>query len=280
MNFTRTWPTDADDGLKKLYAGEVFLVPANDATHQLKDRVLAEVVATIGANYRQAHHLFDADVYFSRIGELRKKVYTSTEFHQLVNSVISSFGFDLRQQTYDPARLRVVAHNGHLNPAAAPIYHGHRDTWYSNPQSMITWWIPLHDVSPAETFEFFTDYFSKPVQNDSEVFDFDRWTSVGQQNRIGWQNKDTGRTQAYPRLLQETLGPRLPVGAKAGELLLFSGQHLHQTCHNVTGKTRFSLDFRTVSSADFANGIGPENVDNRSTGTSFSQFVKPGECRT
>ena len=277
MSFTHHWTADATVGLGRLYAGEVFLLPANEPSVAFQQAVLAEVIQSLGEHYRQAHSEYEPDEYFDRIGKLRKRIFTSTEFHQHVRAVIESLGFPLSEHVFDPGRLRVVAHNGHLNPAAAPIYHGHRDTWYSNPQSMITWWIPLHDVSPPETFDFFPKYFLKPVQNDSETFDFGRWTSKGQQNRIGWQNKDTGRKQTYPRLMETPDGEVLPVQAHAGEILLFSGQHLHQTRHNVTGQTRFSIDFRTVRSADDEQGIGPENIDNRSSGSSIGQFVKPCE---
>ena len=110
----------------------------------------------MGQDFRYAHANFAEEEYFTRVGRLRKEIYTSQVFHGHVNSVIESLGFDLTRQAYDPARMRVVAHNGHQQPAAAPIYYGHRDTWYSNPQSMVTWWIPLHDVTADETFEFFS----------------------------------------------------------------------------------------------------------------------------
>ena len=156
------------------------------------------------------------------------------------------------------------------------MYYGHRDTWYSNPQTMITWWIPLHDVTPDETFEFFPEEFSRPVANDSEVFDFDAWVREGQEKRIGWQNRDTGRTAAYPQLREPPRGRRIPVACRAGDVLLFSAQQLHQTRGNQTGLSRLSLDFRTVHLGDHAGGIGPVNVDNRSTGSALAQFVAPG----
>ncbi|MEZ6044224.1 MAG: phytanoyl-CoA dioxygenase family protein [Planctomycetaceae bacterium] len=190
--------------------------------------------------------------------------------------MIESHDFPVEEQAYDPTRLRVISHKGHQNPGAALIYYGHRDTWYSNPQAMITWWIPLHDVFPEETFQFFPGYFDQSVDNDSEIFDFDAWVAEGQEKRIGWQNKQTGRTAGYPQLRQEVSGETIDVVARKGEVLLFSGQHLHQTRKNETGKTRFSLDFRTVQLHDHAAKREPLNVDNRSTGSSLVQFVRPG----
>lgn len=273
--FQNELPESNDEVRRLLYQGAIFLLPPNAASRELVDSVRTLVERELGEKIRRAHAEFSADDFFARVGRLRKTIYTLPEYHQLVNQVIQSSGFELGQQAYDPARLRVVTHNGHLNPAAAPIYYGHRDTWYANPQAMITWWLPLHDVTAAETFEFFPDEFSRLVANDSEIFDFDVWTARGQDNRIGWQNKETGRTAGYPSLQETPRGPRWPVVAAAGQRLLFSAQHLHQTCQNVTGLTRFSLDFRTVDLSDHAQGIEANNVDNRSTGSALGQFVRP-----
>ena len=48
-----------------------------------------------------------------------------------------------------------------------------------------------------------------------------------------------------------------------GDVLLFSGAHLHSSVLNVTGKTRFSTEMRIVDAADFARGEGAPNVDGR-----------------
>ena len=275
MNFIDQWPKDSQQALGRLYAGDIFLLPSNDQSLDFQQAVLSVVERDLGQEYRVAHQRYNNDEFFRRVGKLRKEIFTSSEFHQLINRLIESLGFALPDVVYDPGRLRVVAHDGHLNPAAAPVYHGHRDTWYSNPQPMITWWIPLHDVTPAETFEFFPGYFQRVVRNDSEAFDFGSWTEVGQENRIGWQNKETGRVKTYPRLLESVDDEPLPVAANGGDVLLFSGQHLHRTRHNTTGRTRFSVDFRTVNQQHVVQQIGPVNVDDRSTGCSISQFVKP-----
>jgi hypothetical protein len=121
---------------------------------------------------------------------------------------------------------------------------------------------------------FFPDEFTRPVVNDSEIFDFDAWVEDGQEKRVGWQNRRTGTTAGYPQLHEPPRGRRIPVTCRAGDILLFSGQHLHQTRNNTTRKTRFSMDFRTVHLKDHADGIEAINVDNQSTGLSLQQFVQ------
>jgi ectoine hydroxylase-related dioxygenase (phytanoyl-CoA dioxygenase family) len=273
--FLPSLPEPNDAARTALYEGRVFMLSAFPETLQLAACVRERLVENLGSDFRHTQFQVSPDEYFARIGVLRKQIYTAPHFHKLVEAIIRATGFELSETAYDPARLRVVAHAGHENPAAAPVYYGHRDTWYSNSQSMITWWIPLHDVTAAESFEFYPDDYLRPVMNDSERFDFDEWVSEGQEKRIGWQRRETGLTATYPELRETPQGHRCPVEARTGELLLFSGQHLHQTQKNMTGQTRFSLDFRTVHVNDHKSGVGAPNVDNRSTGSSLVQYIRP-----
>lgn len=261
---------------RNLYDGTLYLIPKTRESAGLAAEVLAQVeqeFADVGPP-RQAQFELSSEEFFVRAGRLRKQFYTDQVFHRLVGDVIQSLAFDPTEQAFDPIRLRVVAHNGHENPGARAVYYGHRDTWYSNSQSMITWWIPLHDVCPDETFEFFPEQFAHVVDNDSEIFDFDEWVEDGQEKRIGWQDRRTGITAQYPELKESPQGERIPIECKAGDILLFSAQHLHQTRNNCTGQTRFSIDFRTVHLGDDAAGIGAENFDNRSRGSSLRQFIR------
>ncbi len=189
---------------------------------------------------------------------------------------MGELGFNLSRIAFDPIRLRVVMHRGHENPRAAPLYLAHRDTWYAHSQAEISWWIALHDVSEEETFVFHPDWFDRPVSNNSECFDHDAWTRHGPDLRIGWQHPEHGRQHLYPGLIGD-LPPGREVGfsARAGQVLLFAGAHFHQTRKNATGRTRFSLDFRTVDLEDHQAGRGAPNVDNRSTGSALGDYVGP-----
>ena len=54
-----------------------------------------------------------------------------------------------------------------------------------------------------------------------------------------------------------------PVVIAPGDVLLFSGAHLHSSVLNFTGKTRFSTEIRMVDAEDFSRGEGAPNVDGR-----------------
>lgn len=258
-----------------LYDGDLFRLPATSASRRLVADAVACLKAELGDQMREAQFGFSEEEYFQRIGRLRKHLYTDANFHSHVRALLTEQGFDSTRCAFDPMRLRVVTHKGYENPRAAPIYYAHRDTWYAHSQAEITWWIPLHDVTVEETFVFYPDWFSQPVPNNSEQFDYDAWTRNGPSLRIGWQDRNHGATHLYPGLTGAfELGREVSFAASAGEIVIFAGSHFHQTRKNGTGRTRFSLDFRTVDLDDHAAEIGAPNVDNRSTGSALVDYLQ------
>jgi hypothetical protein len=270
-------PATNEETRRALYAGAVFRLPPTPASLHLVARTQALLEEELGGGpVREAQFRLGEADFFERIGRLRKRLYTADEFHECVRGVAAGCGFDPAGFAFDPVRLRVVTHRGFENPQAAPIYYAHRDTWYAHSQAEITWWTPLHDVTEEETFVFYPDYFAAPVGNNSECFDHDRWTAHGASLRIGWQNPEHGRQHLYPGHVG-ALAPGRVLGfsARAAEVVLFAGAHFHQTRRNAAGRTRFSIDFRTVDLEDHRRGWGAPNVDNRSTGSAVPGYVQP-----
>lgn len=257
-----------------IYRGSVFRLAPSPASRRLSQYVCSCIERVLGSDPRQAQFAQDAETFFVNVGRLRRELYLSDACRRVIAELLIDVGSDPTLHVCDPMRLRVVTAGGHRNEAAAPVYYPHRDTWYSNPQTQITWWLALHDVTHRETFEFFPDCFDRPVENDSEVFDYDRWTSKGTDLKIGWQDRDAGKRERYPRL-QEPLSRQRRVGfsAKRGEVIVFSGQHLHQTVPIDHGCARLSIDFRTVHLGDHRRRCGPANVDNRSSGDALNGHV-------
>jgi hypothetical protein len=137
--------------------------------------------------------------------------------------------------------------------------------------------MPLHDVVEAETFVFFPEYFDRAIANDSAAFDYQEWTRDRRSLRVGWQDPNAGTRALYPGHFGSMEGAaRLPFSCRAGEVLVFAGAHLHKTIPNLTGRTRFSVDFRTVHLEDYRAGVGAPNADNRSTGTALVDYFHPG----
>jgi hypothetical protein len=56
--------------------------------------------------------------------------------------------------------------------------------------------------------------------------------------------------------------------------MLFSAQQLHSTVPNDSGKTRFSIDFRTVHEDDILAHRGARLVDSACSGTTLPDFIR------
>jgi hypothetical protein len=260
---------------ERLFAGDVFLKPADAASKALTQHVIRLMQERLEMeDIRQAHEKWSAEQLFERLGGLRRVVYLEEQFHEHVRAVAEACGLDRSKIAFDPIRLRVVQPGGHRNPLAAPVYYPHRDTWYAHPQCMMVWWVPLHDLEPEETFVFYPDRLAQPVANDSEIFDYAEWIKDGPALKIGWQKRDSGITAKYPGSL-ETEMPAFAEGfsCKAGEQLIFSGAHYHRTLPHDLQRTRYSLDFRIVHLDDEAAGRGAPNADNRSRGSTLKDYV-------
>lgn len=281
MTSPRQRAAPAENGALRqaLYGGEIVHLPATAASLRLCQEVQGLLREALGDAPREAQFQLTGDDFFQRIGGLRRALFTEERFHRAVMEVMASAGFDPGDNAFDPLRLRVVTHEGFNDPRAAPVYHPHRDTWYAHPQCLLTFWIALHDTPETETFVFYPACFSRPVPNSSSTFDYDRWVQDGWGLKIGWQDKDAGSKVHYPGAPADLsdLDPGPPSGfsAATGEILIFSGAHFHRTLPNRSGRTRFSLDFRSAHLPDHAHGLGAPNVDNQSRGSALRDYVRP-----
>jgi hypothetical protein len=248
----------------------------------LVDLATALLRDLLGDDPRHAHERMSDAEMFERVGRIRHAIYTEPSAHALLRAMAASVGFDAEVTAFDPARLRVIAHDAFKNPRAAPVYFPHRDTWYAHPMSVVTIWTATCDLDADETFVFFPERFRRPVPNDSEVFDYDDWVSRGWSLKIGWQDRDASLRARYPTASGEPAwGPAQGFSCRRGEILLFSGAHFHQTLPQALGRTRFSLDARLVNLTDHGLGLGAPNVDGRSRGCALGDYVQPSsmvEC--
>ena len=70
------------------------------------------------------------------------------------------------------------------------------------------------------------------------------------------------------------LDPQIRVIAPPGGVLLFSAAQMHSSVPNNSGRTRFSIDFRTVNLDDVAARRGAPNVDSACTGTTMGDYLR------
>jgi ectoine hydroxylase-related dioxygenase (phytanoyl-CoA dioxygenase family) len=72
----------------------------------------------------------------------------------------------------------------------------------------------------------------------------------------------TEEVRVHPVPLEDiSTSSEIRIAGNTGEILIFSGSHLHGTVANYTEQTRFSIDFRLVHIVDLLHGRGAVNVD-------------------
>lgn len=107
---------------------------------------------------------------------------------------------------------------------------------------------------------FHPQYFSKPVQNTSAGYNYYQWNQRHRGTHIKSFIKSDPRPLPAPTEPVE-LEPQIRLICPVGGIIVFSGAHLHSSVPNTSGKTRFSIDFRSVHVGDLAGRAGAPNVD-------------------
>jgi hypothetical protein len=191
---------------------------------------------------------------------------------RLIQEMLADFGCDLDETYLDVPRLRAVTSDGYLTSGVGYAHHAHRDTWYSAPMCQINWWLPIFPMSTESSMAFHPRYWSEPVANGSADFNYYDWNSKSRANAAQHIKSDT-RWQPKP-LEPLELDPQVRLVTEPGGSILFSAAQLHSTVPNTSGRTRFSIDFRTVNLRDLRDRKAAENVDSHPTGTSLRDFMR------
>ena len=194
----------------------------------------------------------------------RRSFMKSETVAGLLRALFAELGFDPVTTYRDRAILRFQPGRAACRTRRLRDLPPHRDSWGSNLMTQLNWWAPVFPVEPGATMEIWPDYFDRPVPNSSADWDIEALRAAGGD---------------YP-LLPEAARPEEPgepVLIEPGELLCFSGAHLHASRPNRTGRTRISIDLRTV---DMSDGPGAPNVDGRTRHASYDWFhrLSDGAC--
>jgi hypothetical protein len=135
--------------------------------------------------------------------------------------------------------------------------------------------MPIYDIETGRSMAFHPRYWTQPVRNSSETYNYAEWNKTSRFNAAQHVKTDT-RVQPKPQEPME-LDPQTRVITKVGGILIFSAAHMHSTVPNVTGKTRYSIDFRTVHADDVASFRGAPNIDSECTGTTMVDYLRASD---
>ena len=224
---------------------------------------------------REAQHHLPVDQFAKILSDLKPRFIHHPECKRLLPELLRQLGCDLDKTYFDVPRLRTSTSDNFLSTGISHAFHPHRDTWYSAPQCQLNWWIPVFAVVPENVMAFHPQYWSQPVRNSSRVYNYAEWNRVSRFNAAQHIGKDT-RIQPMPQESMQ-LDPQIRVVLPVGGILIFSGAQMHSTVPNTSGKTRFSIDFRTVHIDDVTSRDGAPNIDSACTGTSLGDFLRASD---
>jgi hypothetical protein len=265
---------DLDDAARRerLYAGDIFLYSASPATRALI-ALAQEMLETTFAprDPRKLHESMSPEEVASVLAGLKPRFIHHPECKRLLPQILAERGVDLDKVYFDVPRMRSAYPKDFLASGIAYAFHPHRDTWYSAPMCQINWWLPIYPLDPDNAMGFYPRYFSEPVANNSEIYNYYEWNTNNRANAAQHVRQDT-REQPKPQQALENVSVRyLP---PPGGMIVFSGSQMHETVPNSTNLARYSIDFRTVHIDDVAARRGAVNVDSRCTGTTMRDYLR------
>lgn len=256
-----------------LYRGQVLVYSATPSSLKLVDfaRSMAEA-AFHPHDPEAAQYELPVERYAAILAELKPKFIHAPQSKQCIQGMLRELGCDPEKTYFDVPRMRSSTSDDYLTTGIAYAFHPHRDTWYSAPMCQINWWMPIYPIVSENAMAFHPRYWSQGVYNGSSEYNYAEWNRTSRQNAAQFIKEDT-RKQPKPEEPME-LDPQIRVIAPPGGVLLFSGAQMHSSVPNTSGRTRFSIDFRTVNIDDVIAHRGAPNVDSECTGTTMGDYLR------
>jgi hypothetical protein len=254
MTAVRVLSGALEDGQRResIYDGDLLVfkkVPPMEEFCAFTDALIREVFGT--TDPVRAQFELDREKYLSRVETLQKRFRKDARAKDLFLAALGYVGVDLRRTFWDWLYLRVSPHGEEHSGRRTAKLGFHRDTWSSNVYAQTNWWAPIYSISPGRTIAFFREYWEKPLKNTSANWNLEEIRSGRSSAPLVPEPTETVNTASELRPVIEP-----------GDLLCFSGAHLHASVPNSTGVARFSVEVRTVDARDAAeDGRGAPNVD-------------------
>jgi hypothetical protein len=264
-----------DQRRRALYAGDLFVYSSGAVGRALCEfaRGMLEEAFHPHSPPEAQYHL-PVERYAGILAELKPTFIHHPESKRLIRALLSQFGCDREKTYFDVPRLRSSTSDGYLTTGIAYAFHPHRDTWYSAPQSQLNWWLPIYPVTDDEGMVFYPRYWNRAVKNGSHRYNYAEWNAQSRYvaaQQIGIDRRDQPKPEE-----EMDLSDDLRLQGEAGSMVVFSGAQMHASLENLSGGTRFSVDFRTVHMDEVVGGSGSPNVDSECTGTTMADYLR---CR-
>ena len=238
-----------NDLKKKIYKGEIILLSGLNEIIDIK--IVIDLYFLYFLKKSLNSFLNDCKLNSSKLNNDFLKLQVLVKECKLIKYIFcrlfSKLKFKLNDLYIDSICLRHSPRNKSKSLGSLKPVGSHRDTWASNIYQQINWWIPLHDVDEKNSIYVAPYYFKKKIINNSSTWNYKKHKSMPN----------------YPSvpssIIEIDKKHKIAVNMKFGEVLCFSGNHLHGS--NVGEKQRLNIETRTVNFDDSDKYILPKNID-------------------
>lgn len=263
---------DDETRRKRLYRGDIYVCGPTEQTVAFCKFARGMIEEAFGdLDPELAQYQLPVEKYAQLLGRLKPAFIHHRDSKQFIQLVLASMGVDTHSTYFEVPKLRSSTSDGYLTAGIAYAWHPHRDTWYSAANCQINWWTPVYDLEAENTMTFYPKYFDIPVENSSSGYNIYEWNKKYRGTHVTQYINEDPRPLPKPKQEIET-DSEIRLICPVGGMILFSGAQLHASVENTSGKTRFSLDFRTVHLKDLSAAAGAPNVDSKCTGTVLREF--------
>ncbi|MBD1843374.1 hypothetical protein H6F89_08160 [Cyanobacteria bacterium FACHB-63] len=266
-------PLDDEKRRNLLYSGDIFVystIPVAQAFVEFAREMIEAAFAPLDPQVAQ--HELPVEEFAAILAKLKPAFIHHPKSKAFVGQMLTELGCDPTKTYFDVPRMRTSTSHSYLTSGISYAFHPHRDTWYSAAPCQLNWWFPIYDVEPDNVMAFHPHYWSQGVKNSSSCYNYYQWNATSRQTAAQHVKQDT-RVQPKPQEEME-LDPQIRIVSKPGDVMVFSAAQMHSTVQNTSGKTRFSIDFRTVHYEDVVAKRGALNVDSECTGTALRDFLR------
>jgi hypothetical protein len=261
---------------QRIYGGDLVILTNLRATTEFVAYLRSELADLFAPHDPQYVHEHIEPAEMAKIlGVWKPRWIHAERSRELVQAIIAEAGFDPVETHYDVPKPRTSFPQGHLTTGIAFAFPWHRDVWYSAPVQQVNWWLPVFPVAENNAMSFDLASFAREVPNTSADFDY----YENNARRFGAAKSVGKEGQSRPGAVGHTPATDLIPLPAPGEVLLFSGAHLHKSIPNTSALSRYSVDFRTLDVPDMLAGLGAPLVDAWCTGTAVRDFVRVADER-
>ena len=266
-----------DDGRRsELYAGALHVYSPRPGARALCDVARSMCEEAFAPHHpTEAQHHLSVEDYNEVLKTLKPAFIHDRRCKEAIRQLLADLGCDLAKTYFDVPRLRTATSDDYLTSGLAYAFKPHRDTWYSPPQCQLNWWLPVYEVAPDNAMAFHLHYWDRPLRNSSAEFDYQAWNRTGRVAAHSQGKKDERRQSEA--LEPVDLDPQLRLVPQPDGLIVFSAAHLHSTVPNTSGRTRVSIDFRTVHLDELETNGGAPNLDSRCSGTTIDDYIRAAD---